>query len=427
MNTLSDAEVNVALPREPPAGVDSSASSASRALVGRQPILDRALDVMGYELLFRPSAEEVPAPFDGNRATAQVIINTVTEIGLENILGKHRAFINFTDELLIDCTARLLPPNKVVLEVLEDAVVNDGLVESLTQIVDAGYELAQDDFVYSPQWDRLMALASIIKIDVNALGREEIAKQVEHCKAFNVKLLAEKVETQEQFDELFELGFDLFQGFFFAKPKVISQERIPQNHMNILRLLAGLQDADATAREIERLVSGDLPLSFKLLRYLNSAYFALPQKVDSIHRAVVYFGLDMLRRWASLLAMANVEGKPPELLKIALVRARMCELLAQRAVLNNAASSFFTVGLFSTLCALLDVPMRDILTKLPLASEINDALTNYEGLLGEALNCALACEQCDWDEVKFSDLGEAEIGELYLESLQWALKTGSGI
>ena len=159
------------------------------------------------------------APFDGNRATAQVIINTVTEIGLENILGKHRAFINFTDELLIDCTARLLPPNKVVLEVLEDAVVNDGLVESLTQIVDAGYELAQDDFVYSPQWDRLMALASIIKIDVNALGREEIAKQVEHCKAFNVKLLAEKVETQEQFDELFELGFDLFQGFFFAKPE----------------------------------------------------------------------------------------------------------------------------------------------------------------------------------------------------------------
>ena len=171
MNTLSDAEVNVALPREPPAGVDSSASSASRALVGRQPILDRALDVMGYELLFRPSAEEVPAPFDGNRATAQVIINTVTEIGLENILGKHRAFINFTDELLIDGTARLLPPNQVVLEVLEDAVVNDGLVESLTQIVDAGYELALDDFVYSPQWDRLMAFASIIKIDVKALEK----------------------------------------------------------------------------------------------------------------------------------------------------------------------------------------------------------------------------------------------------------------
>ena len=179
-------------------------------------------------------------------------------------------------------------------------------------------------------------------------------------------------------------------------------------------------------RDIERLVSGDLPLSFKLLRYLNSAYFALPQKVDSIHRAVVYFGLDMLRKWASLLAMAKVEVKPPELLKIALLRARMCELLAERAAVNNTAS-FFTVGLFSTLSALLDMPMRDILTKLPLASEINDALIAYEGLQGEALSCALVCEQCDWDGMHFVDIEQAEIGALYMESMQWALEVGSGI
>ncbi|MCZ6664504.1 MAG: EAL domain-containing protein, partial [Gammaproteobacteria bacterium] len=318
MTTQSVGEVKISPAPDPAAEVDnSSASSGPRALVGRQPILDRALNVMGYELLFRPSAEEAPAPFDGNRATAQVILNTVTEIGLENVVGKHRAFINFTDELLIDGTARLLPHNQVVLEVLEDAVVNEELMEALTVLVDAGYELALDDFVYEPKWDYLMRLASIIKIDVLASSREEICSLFERCKAYDVKLLAEKVETQEQFDELFELGFDLFQGYFFTEPKVISQERIPENHINLLNLLAKLQDIKASTSEIERLVSLDISLSFKLLRSLNSAYFSMPQKIDSIHRAVVYVGLDMLRRWASLMVMANVEGKPSELLQTA--------------------------------------------------------------------------------------------------------------
>ncbi len=250
MTTVSTPEFNVAPVLEPLAGVDDSASpSARRALVARQPILDRALDVVGYELLFRPSAEEAPAPFDGNRATAQVILNTFTEMGLENIVGKHRAFINFTDELLIDGTARLLPQNQVVLEVLEDALVNDELIEALAVLVDAGYELALDDFVYGPKWDRLIRLASIIKLDVMSLSREEISDQVERCKGYNVKLLAEKVETQEQFDEFFELGFDLFQGYFFAKPKVIARERLPENHVNLLNLLAKLQDTNTSTKD----------------------------------------------------------------------------------------------------------------------------------------------------------------------------------
>ncbi len=307
MTTLSISKSDTGPSLDPPAGAENSAArSGPRALVGRQPILDRALNVVGYELLFRPSTEEAAAPFDGNRATAQVILNTIAEIGLDNVVNGRPAFINFTDEHLISGTAQLLPQQQVVIEVLEDAVVNDELIDALTVLVNAGYTLALDDFVYDSKWDCLLEIASTVKIDILASSSEEIRSIVERSKSLNVKLLAEKVETQEQFDEMFELGFELFQAYFFAKPKVISHAILPPNHISLLRFLATLQDKEATADEIEGLVSQDASLSYKLLRCINSAHFALPQKIDSIRRAVVYFGLDLLRRWACLLAMANI-------------------------------------------------------------------------------------------------------------------------
>jgi EAL and modified HD-GYP domain-containing signal transduction protein len=313
-----------------------------------------------------------------------------------------------------------------VLEVLEDVAVNDKLVDALTVLVNAGYTLALDDFVYDPKWDRLLKIASIVKIDVLASSNEEIRSMVERRKSFNVKLLAEKVETQEQFDEMFALGFELFQGYFFTKPKVISHASVPVNHISLLQLLANLQDKDASLREIVGLVSQDVSLSYKLLRYLNSAHFALPQKVDSIQRAVVYFGLDLLRRWACLLGMANVDGKSSELLQTALVRARMCELIAERNA-EIDADSFFTVGLFSTLDALLDMPIQDVLAELPLTAEVKDALTNFKGIRGEALRCVEACEQCDWSQMAVADIELNEIDNLYLESINWTSEVGGSI
>ena len=420
-------EANVAQSCEPSAEPDGrEESSPSMAIVGRQPILDRNLDVVAYELLFRPSGNRASMPFDGDRATAEVILTTLTEIGLDNVVGKHRAFINFTEKLLTDSTAQLLPKDRVVIEILEDAIVTDALVDAVTALVDQGHELALDDFVYSPQWDRLLPLASIVKIDVLALNAEQIAAELAHCRPYNVRMLAEKVETQEQFQELFELGFELFQGYFFAKPKIISQQRLPENHINLLRLLAKLQDTSAATGEIESLVSADVALSFKLLRYINSAHFAFPGEVDSIHRAVVYMGLDMLRRWASLMAMSSVEGKPSALFETALVRARMCELLAER-VGAKETGNFFTVGLFSVLSALLDTPIDEILAMLPLANKIDDALMEYRGPLGESLRCVLSCERGDSSEMKFADLEEMEISNLYVESMQWAFEAGASV
>jgi EAL and modified HD-GYP domain-containing signal transduction protein len=422
---LNDA--NVAQSFEPSAEPNGrEESSPPMAIVGRQPILDRKLDVVAYELLFRPSRNQVSAPFDGDRATAEVILTTLTEIGLDNVVGKHRAFINFTEKLLTDSTAQLLPKDRVVLEILEDAIVTDELVDAVAALVDQGHELALDDFVYSPQWDRLLPLASIVKIDVLALNAEQIVAELEHCKPYNVRMLAEKVETQEQFEASFNLGFELFQGYFFAKPKIIAQQRLPENHINLLRLLTKLQDTSAATGEIENLVSADVALSFKLLRYINSAHFAFPRQVDSIHRALVYMGLDMLRKWASLMAMSSVEGKPSALFETALVRARMCELLAER-VGAKETGNFFTVGLFSMLSALLDTSIEEILAMLPLANEIDDALTEYGGPLGEALRCALSCERGDSSEMKFSDLDEMEIGNLYVESMQWAFEAGASV
>ena len=395
-------------------------------VVGRQPILDRNLEVVAYELLFRPSGNQVSAPFDGDRATADVILTTLAEIGLDNVVGKHRAFINFTEKLLTDSTAHLLPKDRVVLEILEDVNVTDELVDAVTALVNQGHELALDDFVYSPKWDRLLPLASIVKIDVLALNAEQIAAEFAHCEPYNVRMLAEKVETQEQFEELFELGFELFQGYFFAKPKIISQQRLPENHIGLLRLLAKLQDTSAATDEIESLVSADVTLSFKLLRYINSAHFALSRQVDSIHRALVYMGLDMLRRWASLMAMSSVEGKPSVLFETALVRARGCELLAER-VGAKETGNFFIVGLFSMLSALLDTPIDEILAELPMAKDIDDALIEYRGPLGESLRCVLSCERGDSSEMKFSNLEETEISHLYVESMRWAFEAGASV
>lgn len=387
--------------------------------IGRQPIYDRALQVFAYELLYRSGEENSAGMPDGDAATSQVILNAFTEIGIENLVGEHLAFINLTRGFIIGDNPLPLTQGKVVLEVLEDIVVDDALIDAVRKLSQAGYLIALDDFIFHESLRPLVDVADIIKIDVRALTRETVSAHVTELRRSKARLLAEKVETQEEFDYYKELGFDYFQGYFFSRPKVIKRHAIPANRLAILRLLGRLHDPEVAIKELEALISQDVSLSYRLLRYINSAFFALPRKVESLHQAIVYLGNASIKTWVTLIALSGIDDKPSELLTVALVRGKMCELLAERLNLPGK-DSYFIVGLFSALDAMMDVPLEQVVENLPLSPLVVAALLKHEGQAGGALHCTLAYEKNEWDQIDCRQMEKGVIVQSYLDAVAWA-------
>jgi c-di-GMP phosphodiesterase len=392
--------------------------SIYEVFVGRQPIYTQQLDVFAYELLFRRGEMPHAGVTDGNQATAQVLVNTFLELGLDTLVGAKRAFVNLTRDFLLQDYSLVFPPDRVVLEVLEDIAVDDVLA-ALRNLSVQGYTIALDDFFYQEHLRPLVELADIIKIDVLASGRTTVAEQVELLRQYDVPLLAEKVETQEDFTYYKTLGFEYFQGYFFCRPDVVKGQRSPTNRLVILELLAKLQRPGTTFRELEALISRDVSLSYKVLRAANAAIYTQARKVESIHQALRLVGLTAMTNIVSLFLLANIDDKPHELLVTAMVRAKMCEQLARLMQQGNSAT-FFIVGLLSVLDAFMDRPMPDILPALPLADEIVAALLAHEGMLGATLHCVLAYEQGDWEAVHNLGCPRDLLVKTYLEALMWA-------
>jgi EAL and modified HD-GYP domain-containing signal transduction protein len=388
--------------------------------IGRQPIYDRKLDVYAYELLFRAASDNSANFTDGDKATSDVIVNTFLEIGLDNIVGNRLAFINLTRAFFVGEHTISLPRDRVVLELLEDIEADEEVVDSVKRLADQGYSIALDDFIYHESLQPLVQLADIVKIDIMSMSRDEIRDHVHALRQHPLRLLAEKVETQEEHDYCMELGFDYFQGYFFAQPKVIRGQRLPNNRLAILKLLSRLQDPEISSKQLEELIAQDVAFSYRILRYVNSAAYAPPRKIESIHQAVVRLGLQTIKSWTALLAMSQVDNKPAELVVTAMIRGKMAEEMA-RALDADQPDSFFTVGLFSALDALMDNSMEEILTQLPLADHIAQALLHKGGgLHGEVLNCVLAYERGEWENLGCSELGTHRIRNCYLEAVQWA-------
>ena len=392
------------------------------AFVGRQPIFDKSMNVYAYELLFRNGLASGADVVDGNQATTQVMLNTFTEFGLDSIVGGHFAFINLTQDLLTNELIQLLPHDRVVLELLEDIQVNDEIVDAVRKLSSQGYIIALDDFVYDASWQPLVEIADIIKLDVLDIDDSEVEKQVESLKPYKARLLAEKIETIEQFNFLKSLDFDYYQGYFLSKPTIVEGKRTPTNKLSILQLLTKLAQPDPVHIEIETLISQDVTLSYKILRYINASCFGMPRKIVSINEAVIYLGLNNIRRFASMMAMSGFSDQPHEVLVTALVRARMCELLAEEADCNDTVS-FFTLGLLSTLDIMLAMPMGKVLTELPLEGALEQALLDGTGDMGTALACVKAYEKHQWNEVIFSDLSQNTITRIYLNAVQWSNQT----
>ena len=386
--------------------------------IGRQPIYGRNLNVYAYELLFRGSDVNYADVAEGDRATSQVILSAFTEIGLDRVVGERLAFLNLTRGFIIGEYPLPVPQERVVLEVLEDVLPDPEVLAGLRRLKDLGYSIALDDFVFSESHRPLLPLADIVKVDCLDLDAAEIRAQVEPLRPFQVELLAEKIETQEQFTVCRDLGFDYFQGYFLSRPNVIHERGIETNRGNLLRLLADLQDPACQFDRVHELVSQDVALSYKLLRHINTATYGLRRRVDSVRETLVYLGFQQVKNLASLFLLASVDHKPQDLVMTSMLRARMCELMAQASEGQDGHQAF-TVGLFSMLDALMDCPMETVLERLPLAEDLRRALLERTGDLGELLASAQAYERGDWERVPCLDLSRGAIKAAFLGAVEW--------
>ena len=390
--------------------------------IGRQAIYDKQLKVSAYELLSRSNAEHNEAfvgERNANHATTIVMLNALTEIGLQQLVGNHPAFINLTYDFLIGKCKIPDLRSQLVLEITEDIEVDEELIAAVKNLSDSGYMIALDDFVYHEKKLPLVEIADIIKIDILQLDEQGLREHVKKLREYDVRLLAEKVETQEEYDLCKELDFDYFQGYFFCKPNIVKSQRAPANRLTIINILAQLQDPNVQIEKLEELISQDLALSYRLLKYINSAAFALQRKVDSIHHAIVMLGLNTIRSLANLMLLSKIDDKPHELLVLAIIRARMCEELGS-GIDAKMKDIYFTAGLFSVIDALMDSTMEDIVAQLPLAEILQHALLEQKGIVGEALKCCIAFERADWGNVQFQNLDEITIQKAYFDAVIWS-------
>jgi c-di-GMP-related signal transduction protein len=389
------------------------------AFIGRQPIYDRNLNVFAYELLYRNGIENIAHIVDGNQATSQIIINSFLDIGLDRIVGNYRAFINLPYDFVTGKNPLPYAPNQVILEILEDVKVDAEVIAGVRNLSRKGYLIALDDYVMNDERQLLLDYVDVIKVDLLASTMDQLGEHVKMLKPYNVKLLAEKVETQEEVEFCKSLGFDYFQGYFFCRPNIIRTNRAPANRLAIMRVLSKLQDPNADVKGLEELITHDVTLSHKVLRSINSAFYALPRVIESIHQAVVYLGNKAIKQLATLIILSGIDDKPHELVVTALIRSKMCELVAQKLYIENT-ESYSTAGLLSILDALMDKSMEDLLAQLPLSDEINNALLYFDGHIGHVLKCVIAYERGKWDEATNIALQAPELPDCYIEAIAWS-------
>lgn len=394
--------------------------------VARQPIFNRRKKIFGYELLFRDATAQSFAGRNGDDATATVLSNTFFTIGADNLTSGKKMFVNFTHNLLLQKTPLLLPMEDTVVEVLENVAPTPELIAACQEMAAKGYTFALDDFIDAPALQPLVDLAHIIKIDFRTSSLDAIKSFVQtRPRRETLRLLAEKVETYDEFHAAKTLGFDYFQGFFFCKPELIKGKDISSSQMNLMRIVAAVNQPDFEFKHLEQLISPDVGLTYKLLRYSNSAFFAKAQTIGSVQQALVYMGESEIRRFVSLIAMSHLaKGKPGELIRTSSIRGKFCEQLGTLASLPTSAAELFTLGLFSLIDAIVDQPMARIMEELPLAGEIKKALAERSGPLIGYLALVEYYEKAQWP--LFERIATAlkipkdQVSTLYREACTWA-------
>jgi EAL and modified HD-GYP domain-containing signal transduction protein len=403
-----------------PAEGEPAGSEPAAVRVARQPILDRDAGLIGYELLFRAPRATSAEVLDDREATATVILDGLLDVGLLDLVGERLAFLNVSRDFLLSVRPLPLPARQVVLELIEGQVVDEPLLDVLGELVAEDFAIALDHFRLTPETEQLLRYARFVKIDVLEHTGAALVELVSQLRAHSsaLTLIAEKVETYEEFEHCRGLGFHGFQGYFFAKPANVRQQRMPSKGLTALGAMADLS-ATEDFDELHRIITRDVGLSMRLLRYANSAYVALPRRVASVQEGLAWLGAVTVRRFALMAALASARDVPDVLLVTALVRAHMCQLLSGAGE-GPAGDSYFTVGLFSVADALANAPMQDVIAQLPFSDDVAAALLHGSGELGELLTEVTAYMRGDFDAAAELIRRHPNIEQIYREASIWA-------
>src|SRR3954447_11982699 len=393
--------------------------------VARQPIFNRGEQSVAYELLYRKSEVNSYTHIDGDEATADVIINGFFNIGVEELSEGKKCFINFTENLLNLKLPTYFEPESIVVEILEDIPINKELVSICQELKELGYTIALDDFAIQESYEllpELLKYIDIIKIDFLQTSLYDRRRMITRYKSHQVSFLAEKVETREEFELALKDGFDLFQGYFFSKPDVLSAQDIPAYFQTHYQISEELSRSEPNINDIASKIEQDVALSYKLLRLINTAAFFTRNKINSIKHALVFIGLKEFKKWIYVLTIKQIDHEKntgqEEVIKLSLIRAHLCEQLSQK-IGKNDPSPYLLAGMFSLIDNLLHCSIDDTLQKLPLSDEIKDAINGTDNEIGKVLNWTIQIEKCNWN---LSDLPLTtnEISECYRNAIQWS-------
>lgn len=398
----------------------------TKCIIARQPIFDNKLRIYGYELLFRGYSSDATSAFDPDQATSSVLADSMFLIGLKQLVSEKLAFVNFSGKMLMSDVMTLLPNKQIAIEILETVNADEKCVAACKKLKESGYKIVLDDFIYHPTLEPLVAIADIIKVDFlssPASYCESIPKRFKQRN--DIIFLAEKVETYEQYLQAVKWGYTLFQGYFFCKPVVLNTQDIKGNKLVYFQLLKALNDPAITIDQLAKIIEKDVALSYKVLKYINSAAFGIRIKINSIKHALALMGSNNLEKLVTIVLLKGLgDDKPDELIVTATIRGRFAELIAGHMGLTDKSKNAFLVGMLSLIEALVDQPIAKILKELPLSDDISESLQRQPNTLTSILEMLIAYEQASWDKYiiyrQMLGLQDDEVKKMYMESISWA-------
>lgn len=393
--------------------------------LARQPIFNRDLQVVAYELLFRDGVENLFTASDKCQATSYLMADSLLHFEVDKLTDGKKAFINSTREVLIDEYVLLLPKQYYGVEITECIPADAAVLAACRKLREHGYTVILDDFDFSPDRLSLLTVADMVKIDILHTPRDRQRQFLEKYSGNALTFLAEKVETQEDFAYARDFGYTFFQGYFFSKPLIVAKQDVPGIKFHYLRMLQEINRPDLDLQQLDDIIRRDVSLTFKLLKYINSPFFGLQTVVTSIKHAMVVLGEKELRKWACLIALGRLgEDKPEELVMNTLIRARFCESLAPLLGMPTRSQDLFLMGIFSNVHVIVGRPLEEILETIPIAEEAKAALFGNHNRFREILELVVAYEQANWplctELIIHNHLPEEKLPVLYLQAVEWA-------
>lgn len=404
----------LACERESPA---NGPGLVTEAYLGRQPIYDARREIQAYELLYRGAAHHTTAIItDGDRASAEVMLKAFLEIGLQTVSPSRPVFINYSEPLLgLD---PIIPNDRCVIEILETVRLNGHTLACLEKLKSRGYRLALDDFQYAQQYDPFVQLADFVKLDIRGVSPQGLHRQIDTMRAFDVRIVAEKIETEEEFERCRAWGCDLFQGYYLRKPETLSGKHIPASRLSVLALLSECMNTANSVDAIANVIHRDAVLTYNLIKLANSALYQRKCQIHSPAQAITMLGLDFVFRWATLLVLAGYDNCPNGYLDFALQRARACELIA--SFVDCSRNEAYFTGLLSALDSILNMPLASIIGPLPLSQDIKSALLDREGKLGTILEAVSAYESGQFGAVLKTGIKISVLQSAFWDAVEYA-------